>query len=79
MVMERNGDEVSTGAGAACLGNPINAVVWLARKMSQLGTPLKAGDIVMSGALGPMVQAHPGDEFETRIGGLGSVRVGFAT
>lgn len=79
MVMERNGDEVSTGAGAACLGNPINAVVWLARKMSQLGTPLKAGDIVMSGALGPMVQAHPSDEFETRIGGLGSVRVGFAT
>lgn len=78
MVMEQNGVEVSTGAGAACMGNPINAVVWLARKMVQLGTPLKAGDVVMSGALGPMVQANPGDAFEARIYGLGSVRVGFA-
>jgi 2-keto-4-pentenoate hydratase len=79
MVVEQNGVEVSTGAGAACLGNPINAVVWLARKMVELGTPLKVGDVVMSGALGPMVQANPGDAFEARIAGLGSVRVGFAT
>lgn len=79
MVMEQNGVEVSTGAGAACLGSPINAVVWLARRMVELGTPLKAGDVVMSGALGPMVQANPGDAFEVRIDGLGSVRVGFAS
>jgi 2-keto-4-pentenoate hydratase len=78
MVVERRGDPVSVGAGAACLGNPINAVLWLARTMSQLGTPLCAGDLVLSGALGPMVPVQPGDCFEARIHGLGSVRAVFA-
>ncbi|TCL02119.1 2-keto-4-pentenoate hydratase [Sodalis ligni] len=77
MVLEQHGNPVSVGAGAACLGNPINAVVWLARTMSNLGTPLKEGDVVLSGALGPMALVAPGDIFTARINGLGTVRAVF--
>ena len=77
MVMESKGDQISIGAGVACLGNPLNAALWLARKMVQVGMPLMAGDTIMTGALGPMAPVHPGDVIEVRISGLGSVRAVF--
>lgn len=78
MVMERGTETVSLGVGAACLGNPLYAAAWLACTMARVGRPLKAGDVLMTGALGPMVTAKSGDVFNAQIGGLGSVRAVFS-
>lgn len=78
MVIESKGEPICVGAGAACLGNPVVAVLWLARTMARVGRPLKAGDIVMSGSLGPMTPVGWGDVVEARVSGLGSVRAAFA-
>jgi 2-keto-4-pentenoate hydratase len=78
MELERDGEVVSTGSGAACLGDPLIAVQWLARTAAALGQPLRAGEVVLSGALGPMVPVTPGDSYVARISGLGDVRATFA-
>lgn len=78
MVVECQGEPLSVGAGAACLGHPVNAVRWLAEEMMHRGRPLEAGDVVMSGALGPMVPVTRGQVYEVRINGVGSCRAAFA-
>lgn len=78
MVVEKNGELVASGAGAAALGSPINCVVWLANTLGRLGTPLKAGEIILSGALVPLIPVQRGDHMRVRVGALGSADVHFA-
>ena len=77
MVLEKNGEIVVTGAGAATMGSPVNAVVWLANTLGCLGIPLKAGEVVLSGALGAMVPVQAGDNLRVTISGIGSCAVRF--
>jgi len=70
MAVSLQGQDVSVGTGAACLGNPLLAALWLARKMVEVGRPLAEGDIILSGALGPMVPAKQGDNFLVEIAGF---------
>ncbi|AMG73809.1 2-keto-4-pentenoate hydratase [Sphingopyxis granuli] len=74
MEMTVNGAVASTGVGAAALGNPLNAAAWLARTLAARGEPLKAGDILLAGALGPMVALTPGDVVVARVAGIGECR-----
>ncbi|TGD85903.1 2-keto-4-pentenoate hydratase [Mycolicibacterium sp. CH28] len=78
MVLRRNGEEVSTGTGAACLGSPLAALQWLARVAVEYGDHLRAGEVILSGALGPMVAVRPGDHYEATLTGVGSVSATFS-
>ncbi|MDH7799037.1 MULTISPECIES: fumarylacetoacetate hydrolase family protein [unclassified Beijerinckia] len=76
-VLSVNGAIASTGAGAACLGHPLQAALWLARKMIEIGHPLAAGDLILSGALAPMVTATPDDVFTAEIQGFSTFSFAF--
>jgi 2-keto-4-pentenoate hydratase len=73
MSMSKHGVTVSVGAGSACMGHPLRAAYWLARTMVQRGQGLCAGEVILSGALGPMVSVARGDVIQARIGELGNV------
>ncbi|MEL7533502.1 MAG: fumarylacetoacetate hydrolase family protein [Bacteroidota bacterium] len=77
MQLFKNTEKVSEGTGADCLGSPLTATMWLAKTMAKLGSPLQAGDIVLTGALGPMVAVEPGDSIRAVFDGLGEVSVRF--
>ena len=77
MVVEKNGSIISTGAGAAALGSPVNCVTWLANTLGQFGIPLKAGEVILSGSLVPLEPVQAGDFMSVSIGGIGSASVRF--
>jgi 2-oxopent-4-enoate/cis-2-oxohex-4-enoate hydratase len=77
MKLEKNGEVVTTGSGAAALGNPLDAVAWLANTLADLGESLKAGDIVLSGSLAAMVPVAAGDNLNVSIEGIGDCSVRF--
>ena len=77
LVLEKNGTVVSTGKGAATMGSPLNAGAWLANALGRHGVVLRAGEIVLSGALGPMVPVSAGDKLRMDIAGIGGCAVRF--
>ncbi|GLR64552.1 2-oxopent-4-enoate hydratase [Marinospirillum insulare] len=77
MVVEKNGSVISTGAGAAALGSPVNCVAWLANTLGHFGIPLKAGEVILSGSLVPLVPVKAGDHMSLSIGGMGNASVRF--
>lgn len=78
MTMTCDGEEVSSGTGAACLGDPLNALAWLASAALEYGEPLRAGQVVLSGALGPVHPVPAGAVVRADITGLGSVTARFS-
>ena len=77
MVVEKNGQQISTGAGAAALGSPVNCVAWLANTLGHFGIGLKAGEVILSGSLVPLEPVKAGDFMRVEIGGIGSASVRF--
>src|SRR3954469_15225320 len=78
VAVSRGGELLDTGAGAAALGNPARCVAWLANKLGSLGAGLRAGDVVLPGAVHKMVPVRPGDVFRAEFAHLGAVTVRFS-
>jgi 2-oxopent-4-enoate/cis-2-oxohex-4-enoate hydratase len=75
--MRKNGEPAGSGLGSAVQGHPAEAVAWLANMLGSFGVPFLKGEVILSGALAPLVPAAPGDQFELAISGLGSASVRF--
>lgn len=78
MIVEKNGELAATGVGAAVQGSPYNSVAWLANTLGHLGIPFLAGEVILSGSLGPLIPVTAGDRLDLRIGGLGGCSISFA-
>jgi 2-keto-4-pentenoate hydratase len=77
MSLTINGEVRSSGNGAACLGDPLEALRWLAVQAARFGDPLRAGHLILSGALGPFVPFAPGDLVEASVSGFDTLSVRF--
>ncbi len=77
MRLSRSGETIAEGSGSQCMGSPLNALLWLALQRAVEGHPLQAGDIVLSGALGPMQPVGRSDELRLELGALGALECRF--
>ncbi|MEZ7897064.1 MAG: fumarylacetoacetate hydrolase family protein [Thauera sp.] len=78
MRMLRNGEPAGEGLGSAVQGHPAEAVAWLANTLGRFGIPFRAGELILSGSLAPLIPARAGDRFEMEIDGLGRCSVAFS-
>lgn len=78
MKLVKNGETINEGNGAAVLGDPAYCVAWLANKLSEFNISLKAGEVILSGALSAAIDASSGDVFTCQFTeGLGDVTINF--
>jgi 2-oxopent-4-enoate/cis-2-oxohex-4-enoate hydratase len=77
MVVWKNGEVISTGAGAAALGSPLHSVAWLANTLGEYGISLHAGEVILSGSLVPLEPVRAGDEMRLAVGGIGTASIRF--
>lgn len=77
MALYKNEELQNTGVGAAALGDPVHCVAWLANKLAAYDIHLKAGEVILSGALSAAIEAEPGDSFRAKFAELGEVSVQF--
>lgn len=77
MILSKNGEMVATGSGAAALGHPAHAIAWLANKLHEFGITLKAGELILPGALSAAIEVEKGDTITAQFGAVGSVSVTF--
>lgn len=78
MQMWKNEAPAGAGLGSAVQGHPAEAVAWLANTLGAFGIPFKAGEIILSGSLAPLVPAAAGDRFTMQIEGLGGCSIAFS-
>jgi 2-oxopent-4-enoate/cis-2-oxohex-4-enoate hydratase len=78
MQMWKNDEPAGAGVGAAVQGHPAEAVAWLANTLGAFGIPFKAGELILSGSLAPLVPALAGDRFTMQIEGLGGCSIAFS-
>lgn len=79
MRVQKNGELAATGVGAAVQGSPYNSVAWLANTLGRLGIPFLAGEVILSGSLGPLIPVAAGDHLDVMIGGIGSCAINFVS
>jgi 2-oxopent-4-enoate/cis-2-oxohex-4-enoate hydratase len=77
MTVQHNGQPAVSGVGSAVQGHPAQAVAWLANTLGEYGIEFKKGEIILSGALAPLIDAKSGDQFSMEIDGLGTCSVSF--
>ncbi len=71
MRIYKNGEFHSEGLGSAVQGNPLTAVAWLANTLGEFGIPFRAGEVILSGSLAPLIPVVAGDEMRLELEGVG--------
>ncbi len=77
MTIHKNGEFNSEGLGSAVQGNPLTAVAWLANTLGEFDIPFKAGEVILSGSLAPLIPVVAGDKMSLEIAGIGGCSCNF--